>query len=184
MSVFCESLFRAAYVGATASALIAATHAMSETSEIAVSLAGPMIEWIAAKTDLRSNEHPNITFVTAEWMASRLGQKSMVATPEALYGSATLTVYLLEEWSPANIRHQSILLHELVHHLQILNGAAVSCPAQYNGLAYELQLEWLREHGISDPFEFLDITPTDVFVQSLCADPWGSLNDSWTSSSF
>ena len=184
MSGFCESLLRAVFVGTTASTLIAATPAMSETSAIADALAEPMIEWITAKTELLSYEHPNIMFVTAEWMASRLGQSSMMATPEALYGSATRTVYLLEEWSPQNIRDRSVLLHELVHHLQILNEAAVSCPAQYNRLAYQLQFEWLNEHGISEPFEFLGITPADVFVQSLCADPWGSLNDFWTSSSF
>ncbi len=172
MSEFTQLLLGA---GLTASLLPLTALASSETGEFASALSEHMIEWIASNTELLSYERPDIRFATGEWMAARLNQKNMVAPPEALYGMGTHTLYLSNQWSPTDLRDQSILLHELVHHLQLMNETHVACPAQYNGLAYQVQIAWLREAGESAPFEFLGIGPIDIFVQSLCADPWGSL---------
>lgn len=179
MRKFSQFFLSVALVGWTASTLVLSTPAWSEKSEIAATLAESLIEWIVANTELLSHDRPDIRFVTAEWMAERLDQKSMMAAPRALYGLSTHILYLPIQWSPSDIGDQSILLHELVHHLQSINETPVSCPAQYNGLAYQVQIAWLIEQGVSAPYEFLGINPTDIFVQSLCADPWGSLIDSW-----
>lgn len=184
MSGFRQVLLSAVSVAVASFILIGAIPGKSETDANALTLAESMLDWVAERTGLHIFEPPDIRLVSAEWMAARLEPGNLAAMPEALYGRSTHTLYLLEDWSPLDIRDQSILLHELVHHLQSMNQIPVSCPAQYNGLAYEVQIVWLREHGISDPFDFLGISPAEIFVQSLCPDPWGSLTDFRTSPPF
>ncbi len=171
------------YVGLAVFSSASADPAAAETGVNARELAPNMIEWISANSEILPYDRPDIEFVSAEWMAARVGQKGTMVTPEALYALGTHTLYLSNTWSPSDLRDQSILLHELVHHLQSKNEIPVSCVAQYNGLAYKLQIAWLREHEIPKPFDLLGIGPLDMFVQSLCPDPWGSLNDTWISSS-
>ena len=72
--------------------------------------------------------------------------------------------------NPNDLRDRSYLLHELVHHLQALNNVKAPCLAAYELPTFELQLEWLRENGIQDPYKFLDIDEFTIILLSECED--------------
>lgn len=66
------------------------------------------------------------------------------------------------------LRDQSILVHELVHHLQHANKVNVPCPAALERQAYHLQVLWLREQGVVDPYELMGTDEFSVRVYSMC----------------
>ena len=68
-----------------------------------------------------------------------------VGTPKALYDHETKTILLIEEFKPGTILANSVLLHELVHHLQYHNGydKKVECQGKLEEQAYQLQDRWL-----------------------------------------
>ena len=68
------------------------------------------------------------------------------------------------------MRDQSELLHELVHHFQNLHKLKYGCGAEREKLAYELQIAWLREKGVRDPYEFLETNAFFVIMASVCRD--------------
>ena len=65
----------------------------------------------------------------------------------ALYDSVTGTIYLPEDWSASSPPDVSILVHELVHHIQSDSGATFACPQERERLAYRAQARWL---GLTD----------------------------------
>lgn len=50
-------------------------------------------------------------------------------------------------WDTASVQAQSYLVHELVHHAQLVSGRAYACHAAKEREAYMLQSRWLIEHG-------------------------------------
>ncbi len=87
---------------------------------------------------------------------------------EALYSDRDHSSYLADGWKPDNLRRRSILLHELVHHLQYLNHKKVTCESEYELQAFKLQITWLNEQGIEDPLDFLGIDPLLVLRLGKC----------------
>jgi hypothetical protein len=52
-------------------------------------------------------------------------------------------------WDPDSLRSQSYLVHELVHHAQLISGRHYACDNAKEREAYTLQNRWLVEHGDS-----------------------------------
>jgi hypothetical protein len=50
-------------------------------------------------------------------------------------------------WDPESLRSESYVVHELVHHAQLLSGRQYPCHAAKEREAYTLQNQWLTEHG-------------------------------------
>jgi hypothetical protein len=50
-------------------------------------------------------------------------------------------------WDPQSLRSQSYLVHELVHHAQLISGKRYQCDDAKEREAYTLQNRWLVEHG-------------------------------------
>ncbi|MBV8060990.1 MAG: hypothetical protein JO126_00210 [Alphaproteobacteria bacterium] len=50
-------------------------------------------------------------------------------------------------WDPESVRAQSYVLHELVHHAQLLSDRTYACHDAKEREAYTLQNQWLAEHG-------------------------------------
>jgi len=130
-----------------------------------------LITWIVVRTKWVAQEPPTACLVTENQlieMAYGREGKSSDANINALYEPEAHTVYLSEKWNVNDLRDRSFLLHELVHHLQALNNVKVACLAANERLAYALQLEWLREQGIQDPYKFLDIDEFTIAILSQC----------------
>jgi len=83
---------------------------------------------------------------------------------EALHSNTDHVVYLLDTWRADGIRDRSILLHEIVHHLQYLNGIKASCAAEEERQAFELQIKWLRDQGVEDPLALIGINRLFLYL--------------------
>jgi hypothetical protein len=85
----------------------------------------------------------------------------------AIYDDATRTVYLPEGWTGETFAEQSLLVHEMVHHLQNLAGMKFACAGEREKPAYLAQDRWLKLHGLELEKEF-DVDMFTVLVLSAC----------------
>ena len=85
----------------------------------------------------------------------------------AIYDDRTSRILLPEGWSGRSAAELSVLVHEMVHHLQKSAGLRYECPAQREKLAYEAQGKWLELFGLSLQSEF-DIDPFTLKVSTSC----------------
>lgn len=147
-----------------------------------------LIAWIAVRTELSAPHPPRIVFVPRHEMneiyrgtsnGEREPQTIFSSFPvarnprnpagvQALYVRADATIYLRKNWRPVGLRNQSILLHELVHHVQNFNHMSQSCPGALEKRAYDLQAAWLREHGAADPYELMGPDQFTVAILTSC----------------
>lgn len=135
-------------------------------------LVAALAGWIALQTGLQAGPPPRIEFVSPATMTERAFGPGIASSPHlrALYSQPQLTVYLRQEWDAANVRDRSELVHELVHHFQNVNELQFKCSAEREKLAYDLQIAWLREQGVADPYELLEINYFFVVLLSVCRD--------------
>jgi hypothetical protein len=85
----------------------------------------------------------------------------------AAYDDKNRIVYLPESWTGETIAEQSLLVHEMVHHLQNVAGQKFACAAEREKTAYLAQDKWLRQHGL-DLEKAFDVDMFTVVVMSAC----------------
>ena len=85
----------------------------------------------------------------------------------AVYDSTERTIYLPEDWKGESPAEVSILVHEMVHHLQTLAGTKFECPQAREQLAYAAQQRWLGlfGHNLEDDFQ---LDPFTLLVTTRC----------------
>ena len=44
------------------------------------------------------------------------------------------------------------------------------CTAAHERLAYDLQIKWLREQGVDDPYALIGINELGIYMVSVCRD--------------
>ena len=124
------------------------------------------IAWIAAQTGWTVSKAPPVHFISSDELVNTFtGGKPTTYHVEALYSNEDHSVYLSDSWRADDLRDRSILLHELVHHLQYLNHVEATCASEYELQAVKLQMTWLREQGVEDPLSLLGIN--DLFIRML-----------------
>lgn len=144
-----------------------------------------MVLWLSINFGLPANYgHPNIRFAApkeillARHRAFTPEQRQQVlaiyaASPEdqghivAVYDDANRTILLPEGWSGSTPAELSILVHELVHHLQSAAGLRFECPAAREKQAYAAQERWLGLFKLSLASEF-QIDPFTLKVVTEC----------------
>lgn len=89
---------------------------------------------------------------------------------QALYSLSERSIYLPRGWRPNDLRQKSALLHELVHHAQRSNNIDLPCVAAYERQAYDLQIKWLREQGVDDPYDLIKTNEFTIYLVSECRD--------------
>lgn len=130
--------------------------------------------------------HPRIEFVSSAKMAavqfrgrgaaytralssggSHLGRPASQRNVEALYDDSTRTIYLSEGWTGNTPAEVSVLVHEMVHHLQNRARLKYVCPQAREKLAYAAQNQWLARSGrnLMDAFE---LDPLTVLLRTKC----------------
>jgi hypothetical protein len=161
-----------------------ATEGPQRTLEIAV----PMMQmplpilvklatgWVAADLGLPMPETlPRVAFADEATMriirASVEGIPAVATTPEAevlgMYDTSSGTIFLPLGWTGQSPAEMSILVHEIVHHLQTLSDERFGCPAEREKRAYEVQGRWLEAHGESLEVS-LGISPMFLLVATNC----------------
>ena len=95
-----------------------------------------------------------------------------------VYDHKTKRIYLnIATFSWENEVQNSILVHELVHHMQFANNIPYKCLGELEELAYDVQNKWLLENGKRDVYKELDISPLWILVIKACNTSWGAPPD-------
>lgn len=146
-----------------------------------------LVTWLAVSMGLPSvDEQPEIRRASGRAMSAlRLDRASggfprhadagageaayLASRPDlhAVYDDRTRTIYLPQEWTGATPAETSILVHELVHHLQNVEGLSYTCPEAREKEAYRAQARWLEIFGTSLEREF-DLDPMTILVRTNC----------------
>lgn len=142
-----------------------------------------IVTWLSTNFGLpASYSHPQIVFVAPETMqvtryqaaaVGRTGQPPGSAQPastseiESFYDDSTRTIYLRDEWSEESLADLSVLVHEMVHHLQNIGDLDYSCPEAREKPAYTAQDQWLKQFGRNLIDEFT-LDAMTVLVRTRC----------------
>lgn len=126
-----------------------------------------LVGWIALRTtyDVRQlyRDPPTISFCTVGEIVAYEGSDLTVEDGlRAAYDLSRRHVYLVQPWSVDDLFDRSVLLHELIHDVQLSN-REWDCIGAPEWEAYQLQDLWLTEHGISHDFNWLGI-----YLMSRC----------------
>ena len=113
---------------------------------------------------LRSKE------LAAGWLLQpgvAVGQSNPVAEIVSVYDDTTKTIYLPVGWTSSKPADLSVLVHEMVHHLQNVAGLKFECPQEREQLAYSAQERWLGlfGHDLLHDFELDGFT---ILVKTKC----------------
>jgi hypothetical protein len=130
-----------------------------------------LIAWIVAHSSLATSQPPQIRFVPKPMMSSvyqRAAKVPSFSHAEAFYQPSTATIYLPKTWRADDLRDKSVLVHELVHHLQAADRVNVSCMGTLERQAYDLQFKWLRGNGVLDPYGFTGLDVLTVIYAGSC----------------
>ena len=138
-----------------------------------------IVLWLSANFDLPGiQDHPRIEFVPATKIVAlrhggfvgRLpdagvapGQPSVIA----VYHHTTRTIYLPEGWTGNSAAELSILVHEMVHHLQNVGELKFECPQEREQLAYKAQERWLGLFG-RDLLRDFKLDSFTILVSTRC----------------
>jgi hypothetical protein len=140
----------------------------------AAALLGAIAAWTAEATGLPLPDTLPLVARAgrAEMAAIHYGAEAAEAaraavTVEALYDDEIGRILLPDDWTGATPEEQSVLVHEMVHHLQAMAGTRHACPAEREALAYEVQDRWLAAFG-TDLQTAFDINPLTRFVLTRC----------------
>jgi hypothetical protein len=146
-----------------------------------------IVIWISANFGLPATDDlPNLKFVPKSEMAQvRYGRLATVRpdrvavehsrSPSAeaawgvysFYDIDAMTIYLPEDWTAVSPADISMLVHEMVHHMQNLAGVKYECAEAREKLAYSAQSRWLELFGRTIAGEF-KIDPMTILVRTNC----------------
>ena len=85
----------------------------------------------------------------------------------AVYDDTRRTIYLRDGWTGSTPAEISVLVHELVHHMQNVSGLKYDCAQAREKPAYRAQARWLELFG-KTLFEEFEIDPMTILVRTNC----------------
>jgi hypothetical protein len=111
---------------------------------------------------LVSDRSPNVAAEAGRSAPAEVGQDVY-----AVYDDNRRTIYLQQGWTGSTPAEVSVLVHELVHHLQNVSGEKFGCPQERERLAYDAQRAWLALFNRTLEQEF-EIDAMTVLVRTHC----------------
>lgn len=114
--------------------------------------------WLSVSFGLpHVEDHPSVRTLPPQVLSEiRYGSIDVARRREvlAIYDERQQTIFLSEGWMSHDPGDVSILVHEMVHHLQSKAGLTFPCIAARERLAYEAQARWLDLFGLTLEGEF------------------------------
>lgn len=133
-----------------------------------------IVTWLSINFGLpASYDHPAVKLMPAiELVEMRYGAKHAGAVPEvlAVYVDAESTILLADAWVGKTPADLSILVHEMVHHLQSRGGLNYACPAAREKMAFAAQEAWLDLFG-QDLQAAFGLDPMSLKLATHCMEP-------------
>ena len=140
-----------------------------------------VVTWLADNFGLpAADAYPRVAFASASAIATfhytgllSDSPRDAAAVPAgrrevvAAYDANANAIYLPLGWTGGTPAELSILVHEMVHHLQHLAGIRYPCPQASEELAYAAQDRWLGLFGTDLATDF-DLDPFTVTVSVQC----------------
>lgn len=156
---------------AVALCLAATTPAGASETQSPPSLIDTIELWLVANFDLEpAAVPPDLARVAPSKLVEiRYGPASQVSPGQVLgaYDETDRIIYLTESWNGRTPEELSVLVHEMVHHLQASNDMRFACPGEREGLAYRAQDDWLRLFGMDLKSAF-GIDAATLLVATAC----------------
>jgi hypothetical protein len=169
------------------SGAIASQEKLQQYGNLMPQLLSSVAAWLANDFAMPANyRHPKVEFVSpmkivtvryrglgAERLSRALGDASderflqQMRDVVALYEDASETIYLRESWEASKPADLSVLVHEMVHHLQNLSGSKFTCAEEREQAAYAAQKKWLEMSG-RNFFEELETDPLSLKMRTMC----------------
>ena len=139
-----------------------------------------IVLWLSANYNLPATfNHPRVEFASAKELTSRFyesagrqNQAGMVLNQSesdivSLYHNESKTIYLLDGWKGKTPAELSVLVHEMVHHLQNVGQLKFACPQEREELAYKAQNGWLGLFGHDLEHDF-QLDGFSILVKTKC----------------
>lgn len=141
--------------------------------------------WLALHFDLPSVDRPPRIVLAPRAKIAALRYQGFISNPRienapsgdagtafqsdvvAIYSDATQTIYLPEGWTGTTAAELSVLVHEMVHHVQNVGGLKYACPQEREKLAYMAQDRWLGLFGRNLEADF-DLDAFSLLVKTRC----------------
>jgi hypothetical protein len=127
--------------------------------------------WLTTNFDLPPAETPPAlaSVPLVELVHMRYGPEATVSPGEvvAIYDDVQHTIYLSAGWTGRTPAELSVLVHEMVHHLQSAADMRFACPGEREAMAYRAQDAWLGLFGTSLEGAF-GITAATILVATAC----------------
>jgi len=127
--------------------------------------------WLARNFDLPLPDAPPrlVLAPPATLVALRYGPGSAVAPGDvvAVYLDAESAIYLADDWTGSTPADLSVVVHEMVHHLQSSTGMRFACPGAREEPAYRAQDAWLALFGESLESAF-EIDAMTLMLHTTC----------------
>jgi hypothetical protein len=146
-----------------------------------------IIGWLSSNFDLPAiYDYPRIefasaarlTFIRYKELAAGNARETSIEHPlavveqsrdiVALYEDSAKTIFLADDWSGATAAGISVLVHEMVHHLQNLGRLVYECPPAREKLAYQALELWLNRFGLNLVNTF-GVDTLTILVRSACS---------------
>ena len=157
-----------------------------------------MMLWISNQTGYTIPEHPNVQYLTKHELKAYAHGCDQISVPKqnkdicdarefwdldewagskspiALYNHKEKLIILDKNFNIDTIHDQSVLLHELVHHLQSHSGKDFngSCRGHLEKEAYELQDQWLKEKYDTNVYDVIGINELFLILLTTCGNPY------------
>jgi uncharacterized protein DUF6647 len=132
-----------------------------------------MVTWVSNTVGLPANyDLPRVERVPHLKLAAVFHGSQFVSPGRGLgiYDDDKKAILLPSEWTGSKPEDLSILVHEMVHHLQNLAGLQFQCPQEREKLAYIAQERWLAASGRSLEMNFR-IDPETFLFNTECYIP-------------
>jgi len=116
-----------------------------------------IVTWLSINFGLPVNyNHPEIRYLpAAEIYQVRYGAGHPGQWPiTAIYDTKNDTIFLPQNWSAVSPADVSVLVHEMVHHLQQKTHLGYACGEAREAIAYAAQEKWLVQNGLDLQHEF------------------------------
>ena len=131
----------------------------------------PQLEFLPSEEiefiyELHSKNLPENSTKTASHEVSVLDRHGNIVS---IYDSSTRKLLLSDKWKGDTPAEASILVHEMVHHLQNASQKTYECPARQEELAYEAQRQWLKLFK-KDLFVEFDLDEFTVKLLAMCSE--------------